>query len=132
MSFKLLLVLLAVAFCGKLQNTFIVPNDQSQVSMPVKVGEPFSIEIEGNPTTGYLWLLSKPSNSLKALNVDGDGKGEYTPQKVAKGFAGAGGKFNFNFVAPAVTNELIALEFEYRRPWESEPIKKVVVKVHVN
>ena len=132
MSFKLFLVLIALAFCGKLENTFLVPKDQSQVTVSVKAGEPFSVEVEGNPTTGYLWFLTKQSNALTATNLEEDGSGAFTPQKVAKGFAGAGGRFNFDFVAPKPTNDLVEIELEYRRPWEPEAIKKVVVKVHVN
>lgn len=52
MSIKFVFALIFISFavCGDLENTLVVPRDQNQLSMTVKAGETFNVEIAGNPT----------------------------------------------------------------------------------
>lgn len=135
MSFKVIFALcfLSLVFCDGLVTTLIVPNDQDQLSLSVKVGEEFSVQLGGNPTTGYSWYLASNENGvLQCTNVQADGRGQYAAKKVPSGFTGAGGNFEFKFTAPNKSDSLIPVTFEYKRPWEGVAVRKVVVLVHIN
>ena len=102
----------------------------------VKLKQTIEILLEGNPTTGYTWLISKNENSfsiLKPLNLHSIGEdnlltGKYvTNQKVDKnGYAimGAGGKYSFKFEVES--KGVQELEIYYSRLWENNsPYSKV-------
>ena len=59
-----------------------------------KKGESIQIVLEGNPTTGYTWLV----DDLDTKVVEATGAPTFTPSSNA---VGAGGWFTFNFVAEA-------------------------------
>ena len=46
-----------VAAEEKPQTVLQVPNGASNLSMVVKANKLFSIRLQGNPTTGYMWTL---------------------------------------------------------------------------
>ena len=106
----------------KLGQTEHIRKNDAGKTIHCKAGQRFTIELEGNATTGYSWLVKKYNeNILKLTTHDYQGKGD---------IPGAPGVFIFVFEAIAVGKSEITLE--YVRPWER---KKQVSKkdtFHVN
>ncbi len=73
----------------------------------VAVGQVFSLELPGNPTTGYLW---QPQFDQQYLEWTGE---DYQPGSDA---IGAGGREIHRFRALEAGRTEIVLE--YRRPWD--------------
>jgi len=80
----------------------------------VRKGDTFTVELEANPTTGYLWDMR-----LKA------GKATLVSQTYAssapEGSLVIGGGGVETFVFRAEETGQIELEAEYSRPWERSP-----------
>ena len=133
----LLLAIVSISFVSaedKPQTVLQVPNGASNLSMVVKANKLFSIRLQGNPTTGYMWALTNTDaiNSSAASPVEKNGEfGTFKPDPHQKGMVGVGGIFEFTFKAGEATNELIPLEFAYKRAWEQENGKVVTVMVQV-
>ena len=89
----------------------------------VKAGESFTIELPGNPTTGYMWEVESCEGSSLLLET----------QKFLEenpGVMGSGGIFAWNFRATSPGS--CALHFIYRRPWETvAPIDEYMYLVTV-
>lgn len=87
----------------------------------------FTLELEGNPTTGYQWVLSNEIDIVKLVSSDYvSSKSENKPKIV-----GRGGKFIFNFVG--LKEGEGELEFVYMRSWEPEsPADKKNIKINVD
>lgn len=81
-----------------------------------------TVELEGNPTTGYEWVYEiVPEGIVKEVSHD------YKTDRSGNVNAdGAGGTFSFVFEAVAAGEAEIT--FSYRRPWEEgvEPVYTVV------
>ena len=133
----LLLAIVSISFVSaedKPQTVLQVPNGASNLSMVVKANKLFSIRLQGNPTTGYMWALTNADaiNSSAVSPVEKNGEfGTFKPDPHQKGMVGVGGIFEFTFKAGEATNELIPLEFAYKRAWEQENGNVVTVKVQV-
>lgn len=69
------------------------------------------VALEGNPTTGYEWMLESEMTCLSAPER------EYAQYPASELTAGTGGVFTFRFapVAPGVQT----LRFAYERSWEA-------------
>lgn len=78
--------------------------------------------LEGNPTTGYVWVYE----------VSGEGKIDITETVESKNEAllGAGSKYIYTIggLAPGKVD----IEFSYLRPWEGEAIDEVHLSLYVN
>jgi inhibitor of cysteine peptidase len=72
-------------------------------------GEPIQIVLEGNPTTGFTWMV----DDLDPKVVVATGTPTFAPSSDA---LGAGGKFTFNFVA--LTRGQTNMRVIYIRPSE--------------
>lgn len=88
-------------------------------------GQTLELELESNPTTGYLWEVKKisPDGLLERV-------GDYSYKRQFNLIGGGGLQiFTFN----AARKGEAKLEFAYRRPWEDEreTAKKFDVKVTV-
>lgn len=86
-------------------------------------GQSFSVSLDENGTTGYLWNYKIGDESIVKLE-----KSEFT-SSAPKGVAGAGGTRIFTFRAVASGKTTIVLN--YARSWENAPIKTVTVTVEV-
>ena len=90
----------------------------------------FNVELEGNPTTGYSWILENPeiikfSKVLKALNLDEEHNTtkDYVQAPCEEGMCGVGGTFIFKFEIKELKDEKDlpnSIIFSYKRPWEKE------------
>ncbi len=86
------------------------------------IDDPFEIELEGNPTTGYIWnVLSYDSTIIKQI-----GKVDYQPTTDA---LGAGGKYTFKFQTIAAGST--TLQLIYYRSFEKNvpPAKTFTMEV---
>lgn len=72
------------------------------------------IELEGNPTTGYLWVNTIEIEGIVNL------KEEILSPK--KGLVGGPSIFRYTLTPLSVGNTYI--NFEYMRPWEGNPISR--------
>ena len=120
-------------------STLTVPNDATSLSMVVEQGEVFNVLLNGNPTTGYQWMLENNDqlsvDVVRALNVNERNVGEYvkaSSTNSGNSMVGVGGYYNFKFKAGKPSNDLITLNFVYKRLWESKPAKQVQVKVQIS
>ena len=69
------------------------------------------IGLEGNPTTGYMWLYA-----MSPLGIVREVSNDYVPDASSGNMVGVGGKFFFTF--EAITTGEVELVFSYLRPWE--------------
>ena len=90
----LLIAALVVSACGK-------------KSKDPQVG---TIELAGNPTTGYEWFAFQNSDLFEITN-------EYTPDSTDPDITGAGGTYTFT-LTPLKAGEC-EVSFVYQRPWEA-------------
>ena len=88
------------------------------------VDDPFEIELEGNPTTGYTWEVEPYDSSV----IKATGEPEYQAETQA---IGAGGLYTFRF--QTLTDGQATLKFIYHRTFEKDvpPIRTFEVKIVV-
>ena len=87
-----------------------VSDDGRQVDMGAD--QILSITLEGNPSTGYTWMVDQADRHL----VRQVGEAEFSPQS---SLTGAPGKLTFRF--RMVRAGSTTLRLVYRRPWEDRP-----------
>jgi len=91
-------------------------------TVQLRTGASINIILEGNPTTGYTWEISKLPSIIKQTKEP-----DY---KVGSNLTGAGGKYTFYFTA--VQSGKGMLELIYRRPWEkAEPINAFYLNIDI-
>lgn len=88
--------------------------DQKTV-LAVKAGSSAEIKLAGNPTTGYLWLLTNPGNPAIAVvkNID-------LPKSDNDKNGMVGVPSDTVFQVQGVLAGKTTLVFEYKRPWEKD------------
>ena len=84
------------------------------------VGETFSIELDGNATTGYEWEPKLSDDTLRLIER------RYQP---AGAGIGAGGKEIFTF--EPMKSGRASVSFEYKRPWETDAVEKQKFQLHI-
>ncbi|MDR2035897.1 MAG: protease inhibitor I42 family protein [Coriobacteriales bacterium] len=98
------------------------PVDQGADQTADQTGEPATatIELKGNPTTGYTWVYTMiPEGIIKEVSND------YEQDTAAQGATGVGGTFKYVF--EAVSEGETELTFSYLREFEDNPAEQVVV-----
>ncbi len=94
----------------------------------LKVGETQVLELQGNPTTGFRWMLAEalPADSPVSVEI------VYESAASRKPLCGSGGVFKVSYtgVKPGETTLVLI----YARPWEKDayPSTKVNLTVKVN
>ena len=76
-----------------------------------RIGEPFTISLSSNPTTGYVWTMDYDSLLLKAEDA------RHEPSASNSIRMGAGGTSVFVFTPQFAGKTTI--RFVYKRPWEN-------------
>ena len=86
-----------------------------------------SIELEGNPTTGYTWVYT-----MSQENIIREVSNTYTENQNDDRLVGVGGKFAFTF--EPVTQGETELVFSYLRVWEEgiPPVQTVTYRATVD
>jgi inhibitor of cysteine peptidase len=83
-------------------------------TVKLKKGCILAVQLAGNPTTGFTWLIDKNNKTVLAPV----GKTEYLRDPAPEGIVGRGGKYTFQFkAAKSGTSEL---KLVYKRPWEKD------------
>ena len=87
-------------------------------------GQPLSVSLWGNGSTGYIWEALPGAESI----LSQQGYPQFVPDSNA---VGSGGMYTFTFNAIAVGNA--TLQLVYHRPWESgvPPLQTFQVNVKV-
>lgn len=87
----------------------------------VSAGEPFTIELEGNPTTGYEWELQVDNDKVQVIDQ------RYQPP----GRTSVGGGGQERFTLKPIKKGGAIVRALYKRAWEREPIeeKKFIVEI---
>lgn len=112
-------------------------NVKEDTEIDVAEGNDFTITLKGNPTTGYIWILSNTDeikDYLKATNVDKENSGEYITDNHDPTIDGVGGTFYFKFKALKADKKAHQLKFNYLRPWEEDKngINEITVDVNIS
>lgn len=95
------------------ESVLLVGEKDSGKLVSVSVGQELDVELPGNITTGYSWVLT-PGDEAKVLKQKG--KIVYTQPEVTA--PGLGGKFTTKFKAIAKGEGRVNLQ--YIRPWEKD------------
>lgn len=92
-------------------------------TISVKVSEPFAVQLEENPTTGYVWEIEECGDALELMESSFE-----RPQYVSDG---AGGKRIFKFIASKEGDN--RLKFKLYREWEGQGsiVKRCVFSLKV-
>ena len=114
-------------------NVYPLEANSRRTSLHVAKGESFALRLPSNPTTGYSWVLVnndelKSSNVLAFLSENAGGEYESKPHR--SGMVGLGGNSYFKF--QGVNGGKSSIQFDYKRPWETESINSVLVDVSVD
>ena len=92
---------------------------QDDKEITARAGETFVIELEGNPTTGYLWELAEGDEHFRLVE-----KGYAEPG------SGVGTATKERFVIKAVKTGSTTLTFNHKRPWETEVLDTKTFRLH--
>lgn len=80
-----------------------------------KVGDEWSVSLDENPTTGFLWTLKTNNGDLAEINEF------YSASENQDNLLGMGGKRVWKI--KAVKTGMLELHFTYARPWEKDKIQ---------
>jgi inhibitor of cysteine peptidase len=99
-----LLVAALLVACGDDQGSTVeLDQGDSQVEVPLEVGDQLDVRLESNPTTGYSWQLGPLPEGLELVSSEFEG-----PDSDA---AGAGGVEVFVFEATASGGGVLRLDY---------------------
>jgi len=117
---------------GKDSNSVDVPQKGGNFELEVSANSEFTINLAGNPTTGYQWYLDNEAE-VEATTVVLVGQ-NYAQKKNPQKMIGTGGNFIFNFKVNKVCGqELPKLSFVYKRAWETNaPIATSEITLKAN
>ena len=108
---RLVLLLLALV-AGACHHAPVTRIPSANGPLDISKGDPLTISLDANPTTGFEWQLAAPLDDkvLKLIAHD------FHPSATAR--VGAGGTDVWTFKAIGTGSTTITLE--YRRPWEKD------------
>jgi len=99
-------------------------NNTEAKAIDVNNDEVFTVKLDGNPTTGYSWILEN-EEEISASGIVSKVNDDFVEDDHEEGMVGVGGKFIFEFmVNNACGKQLPNLVFAYKRPWEVDAVEK--------
>jgi len=129
--FRRIVVALAIVLVGAAFGLYLVISQPPQLTaadagrqLRLRPGQTFQVTLEGNPTTGYNWIVAQVDEAvLKPV-----GEPDFKADSAA---IGAGGKVMLRFQAVAAGQT--GLSLAYKRPWEkdAQPEKTFIMSVVV-
>jgi len=128
MRYRIFLIALLLCLAGFAAGCTQQPASQDQTSQGQEsVQTTATVELDGNPTTGYNWTCDITPDGVVSETSNG-----YVQNDNPDGKVGVGGKFQFDFVSVAPGEA--ELTFSYLRPWEDgvPAINTVVYKATVD
>jgi len=126
---KILTVFLIAGITGCVQKNIsfsipVISENEMKTELSIKKGDSFRIELESNPTTGYMWYEHHDSQMISLI------KSGFVSSSPEKKIVGNPGKQIFVF--KAVEKGETVIEFVYKREWEKEIVKKINFKIRIN
>lgn len=126
-----LLMAFAVSACSKAPApepkavTVALSPDTKAQPVSLNVGDTLAVELDGNPTTGFLWLVA---DGVATNVIAQEGNASFSPKA---DMPGSPGKVTLTFKAKTAGEQ--KLELVYKRPFEAgkPPAKTVSVDVRV-
>ena len=94
-----------------------------EVSAELCVGDTQVLELSGNPTTGYTWMLAEPLPTGCPVSVEID----YTTTPTKRPISGSGGIFKVKYTGITPGSATVALI--YARPWARDTTQSQ--KIHL-
>ena len=108
-------LLVAATGCSATATPSILEMDDSGSTLELEVGDTFVVNLHGNPSTGFAWLIEDYNETMVFMTDEG-----YTENSSSR--VGAGGEFTFEFEATRAGETDI--ELRYRRSWEDKPAER--------
>lgn len=105
------------------ETALLLEINESEGEIPFQIeykGESFTLSVDENPTTGYIWSYEAYDKDLLRCTSD-----EYVD--LSKGLIGGGGSRQFTFETSK--DGETAIEFNLSRSWEKESIKSFIIDV---
>lgn len=124
---KMMLLMGVLVFAGVLMAEETAKPEEVVVKpVSVKAGQQFTVSLESNPTTGYMWQLAKPVDEKLVKFIES--KYEQTGKK---GLYGAGGQEHWTFKSTGAGKTNI--EMKYVRSWEKNvpPVRVATIVIEV-
>lgn len=108
---------LALSFAGGCvgPKEFQLDASKNGSSLNAEVGDSITLELEGNPTTGFLWVFAAPYDE-EILIMTGESYSK--PDEGKDGAKRMGAPTTKTMTFKAVGPGRTGLKLEYRRPWE--------------
>lgn len=113
-----MLALCMLAGCGAASAEKVYGKEDTNIE--VKAGSSFTIQLEENPTTGYMWSVSVSDESIVKMESD-----KYNDESAGEGLVGAPGNHTYVFEALKVGTAQIT--FVYERSFEEGSAAETVV-----
>lgn len=120
-----ILLILLLAGCNTTPGILVKTGDSEQV-VSAKTGKQFSVQLEGQLSTGYSWKLMEIPSAFKVIRED------VIPQKNERDMTGG---FEIQeFILSSAEKGEYTLTFNYAQHWKKKPefVKTVTVKVKVD
>lgn len=104
----------------------VVMTEKSDCShVTLSPGQSLIVRLEGNPTTGYRWMLRDAPSLLTFIQEP-----QYEEHAHKEDAVGVGGTFSWGFTAQQQGGEG-DIKFEYARPWEQSNQPERLFRCHV-
>ena len=124
-------ILLLVVFSFALIESKTLEDDVEK--MEVKAYEPFSIQLNDNPSAAFFWNIVE-ENKLDGSNIQFEEKQRVKIEpknNPRKYILGGPVLVVFNFTAKQPSNQSVSVEFVFKRNWDNKYARKKVYEITV-
>ena len=124
-------ILLLVVFSFALIESKTLEDDVEK--MEVKAYEPFSIQLNDNPSAAFFWNIVE-ENKLDGSNIQFEEKQRVKidpKNNPRKYMMGGPVPIVFNFTAKQPSNQSVRVEFVFKRNWDNKYVRKKVYEITV-
>jgi predicted secreted protein len=121
------LLVLSLLLSGCFAGTVRIDEGDAGTVQSLRIGDRLLIQLAGNPTTGYAWIRTGPTDLTDGILIPIDEGTCTVPDQCSA--VGIGGDFLFEYTAASAGT--VTLSYVYQRPWEDDPIDEFSVIVWV-
>lgn len=118
----ILLLAIILGACNSAKTVIVLTEKDAGQNVSVVKNDIFKISLDGNPTTGYNWVVSDLDGAILKQLGDPEFKSD-------SNLMGAGGKITLTFQAIAAGKT--TLKLEYRQPWDTTTLPEKTYEVNV-
>lgn len=112
----LVLMLVVATGCSASPSSPVLEMEDSGSTVELEVGDTFVVNLHGNPSTGFAWLVEDYDETMIFMSDS-----TYTENSSSR--VGAGGVFRFEF--EATRSGTVEVELRYRRSWDDTPAERI-------